>query len=221
MKFLLFCMTRLTIIIETRRKCSECAHHACIDASVEASFCNGHGKNFVFLQKQKKSSPRSAILTQHLPQSIVNAPALRDTSGKLVRCTVLMFAFTTLCRPSGRFQLFFFWIAQVDNKQLFAEKRVVVFGVVGAFTGTCSNAHMPSFMKHSNDLKARGGVNDIVCITVNDPVSAALRFCVLLILTVFAYDACSLLLKLGKSNSRWKVAVLRCSSIRTRRSRER
>lgn len=38
----------------------------------------------------------------------------------------------------------------------------------GAFTGVCSQAHVPSFIKHYDRLKEKG-VESIVCVSVNDP----------------------------------------------------
>lgn len=47
-------------------------------------------------------------------------------------------------------------------------RKVVVFGLPGAFTGTCSTIHLPSFMRTAEQFKAKG-VDEIICITVNDP----------------------------------------------------
>lgn len=47
-------------------------------------------------------------------------------------------------------------------------RKVIVFGLTGAFTGTCSTTHLPSFMRVSKALAAKG-VQEIICIAVNDP----------------------------------------------------
>lgn len=55
----------------------------------------------------------------------------------------------------------------VTTADLFAGKKVVVFAVPGAFTPTCSQAHLPGYVVKADDIKAKG-VDDIVCISVND-----------------------------------------------------
>ncbi|MHC8510386.1 MAG: redoxin family protein [Rhodospirillales bacterium] len=45
--------------------------------------------------------------------------------------------------------------------------RVVVFGVPGAFTPTCSGSHVPGFVQHADAIKAKG-VDSILCLAVND-----------------------------------------------------
>ncbi|MEQ8483091.1 MAG: peroxiredoxin [Pseudomonadales bacterium] len=55
----------------------------------------------------------------------------------------------------------------VKTADLFGGKKVVVFAVPGAYTPTCSQAHLPGFVVHADDIKAKG-VDSIVCISVND-----------------------------------------------------
>ena len=57
--------------------------------------------------------------------------------------------------------------AEVDLVQLIADKNVIIFGVPGAFTPTCSAAHVPSFLRTKPEFDS-AGVDEIICISVND-----------------------------------------------------
>jgi peroxiredoxin len=46
-------------------------------------------------------------------------------------------------------------------------KKVVLFGLPGAFTPTCSAKHVPSYLANYDKLKAKG-VDDVLCMSVND-----------------------------------------------------
>ena len=58
------------------------------------------------------------------------------------------------------------WV-DVSTDDLFAGKTVVVFALPGAFTPTCSSAHLPRYNELAGVFK-ENGVDDIVCISVND-----------------------------------------------------
>ncbi len=56
---------------------------------------------------------------------------------------------------------------EVSTDEIFKGKKVVLFAVPGAFTPTCSAKHLPGFVQHVGDLKAKG-VDTVVCMAVND-----------------------------------------------------
>ena len=56
---------------------------------------------------------------------------------------------------------------KLTRDQIFAGKKVAVFGLPGAFTPTCSGNHLPGFIENAEAFKAKG-IDSIVCISVND-----------------------------------------------------
>lgn len=58
-------------------------------------------------------------------------------------------------------------VSDVDPAQLFAGKKVVMFSLPGAFTPTCSQKHLPGYVKELAQLKAKG-VDIVACLSVND-----------------------------------------------------
>jgi len=54
-----------------------------------------------------------------------------------------------------------------QTDELFADKKVVLFAVPGAFTPTCSAAHLPGYVVSADELTAKG-VDLIMCLSIND-----------------------------------------------------
>ena len=52
-------------------------------------------------------------------------------------------------------------------KALELEGVDVIFGLPGAYTGTCTSAHVPSFIRTQDKLAAKG-VDEVICLSVND-----------------------------------------------------
>ncbi len=57
--------------------------------------------------------------------------------------------------------------SKVSVAKALENKRVVIFGLPGAFTPTCSAKHVPGYVQALGDLKAKG-VDEVWCISVND-----------------------------------------------------
>jgi peroxiredoxin len=58
------------------------------------------------------------------------------------------------------------WV-EMTKQQLFDGKRVVVFGLPGAFTPTCSSQQLPGYEQAYSEFRD-AGIDDIYCVTVND-----------------------------------------------------
>ena len=56
---------------------------------------------------------------------------------------------------------------EITPEELFGGKKVVLFAVPGAYTRTCSQRHLPSYVGNAAALKAKG-VDTIACVAVND-----------------------------------------------------
>ena len=57
---------------------------------------------------------------------------------------------------------------ETSIKQIIGDDRVVIFGIPGAFTPTCSTKHLPGFMDSGNLLSEKN-IKKVICISVNDP----------------------------------------------------
>jgi peroxiredoxin len=58
-------------------------------------------------------------------------------------------------------------VEAINSDALLAGKKVVIFGLPGAFTPTCSAAHLPGYVVNADALKAKG-IDSIICLSVND-----------------------------------------------------
>ena len=57
---------------------------------------------------------------------------------------------------------------ETSIKQIIGDDRVIIFGIPGAFTPTCSTKHLPGFMASDNQLSKKN-IKKVICISVNDP----------------------------------------------------
>ena len=57
---------------------------------------------------------------------------------------------------------------EISTKEIFNKDKVILFGLPGAFTPTCSNKHLPSFLKSTEQLKKKN-IEKVFCISINDP----------------------------------------------------
>ena len=57
---------------------------------------------------------------------------------------------------------------EISLNQIIGEEKVILFGLPGAFTPTCSTKHLPGFIKNTDQLKEKN-IKKIICIAINDP----------------------------------------------------
>ena len=53
-------------------------------------------------------------------------------------------------------------------RDILGNGKVVLFGLPGAFTSTCSKLHLPGYVGNADKIKAKG-IENIFCLSVNDP----------------------------------------------------
>jgi peroxiredoxin len=76
-------------------------------------------------------------------------------------------------KPGDRIPEASFFLMTPDGKkkltssEVFSGKKIVLFAVPGAFTGTCHKLHVPSYLLNLDRIKAKG-VDQVVCVSVND-----------------------------------------------------
>jgi peroxiredoxin/glutaredoxin len=59
-------------------------------------------------------------------------------------------------------------VRRISSTDLFNGRKVILFALPGAFTPTCSTAHVPGYVARLKDFHS-AGINDVVCLSVNDP----------------------------------------------------
>ena len=59
-------------------------------------------------------------------------------------------------------------IKDVNLADFLAGRKVILFGVLGAYTPVCTTKHLPGYVAEADKLKT-GGIAEIACISVNDP----------------------------------------------------
>ena len=57
---------------------------------------------------------------------------------------------------------------EVSIKQIVGSEKIILFGLPGAFTPTCSEKHLPGFVVATDKLKEKN-IKKVICISVNDP----------------------------------------------------
>ena len=57
---------------------------------------------------------------------------------------------------------------EISLKQIIGDDKVILFGLPGAFTRTCSAKHLPGFINATNQIKKKN-IKKVICISVNDP----------------------------------------------------
>lgn len=59
-------------------------------------------------------------------------------------------------------------LKEINSEKLFKGRNVVLFGLPGAFSPTCSEKQLPDYIAYASDIKAEN-IDIIICMAVNDP----------------------------------------------------
>ncbi len=106
------------------------------------------------------SKPR-ALHLHGIPQFLYDAsPSINQGSDSMIKAGDKIPAMKLMtATPEGP--------READTATLLGSGKSVLFAVPGAFTPTCSAKHLPGFVQHAADFKAKG-VDRIICLAVND-----------------------------------------------------
>jgi len=55
-----------------------------------------------------------------------------------------------------------------NTQEYFKDKKIILFGLPGAYTSVCSAKHLPGYLDNHKEYISKG-IDHIVCISVNDP----------------------------------------------------
>ncbi len=56
---------------------------------------------------------------------------------------------------------------EIETDKIFSKKKIILFALPGAFSPTCNNDHLPSYVNKFSELKDKG-IDNIICLSVND-----------------------------------------------------
>uniref|UniRef100_B3P0D6 Peroxiredoxin-5 n=2 Tax=Drosophila erecta TaxID=7220 RepID=B3P0D6_DROER len=100
------------------------------------------------------------VVNSALPQQIISLRSLSRTSAAMVKVGDSLPAVDLFeDSPANK----------INTGDLVNGKKVIIFGVPGAFTPGCSKTHLPGYVSSADELKSKQGVDEIVCVSVNDP----------------------------------------------------
>jgi thioredoxin-dependent peroxiredoxin len=97
-------------------------------------------------------------MTTQTPNQISNKPYINIENSATPEVTFK----TRVKNTEGEYE----W-KDITTHDLFANKKVVVFSLPGAFTPTCSSTHLPGYEAMYDEFKALG-IDEIYCLSVND-----------------------------------------------------
>lgn len=59
-------------------------------------------------------------------------------------------------------------VDRLSTDDIFSNRKIVLFGLPGAFTPTCHADHLPGYLEHLDTIRSKG-VDEVAVVSVNDP----------------------------------------------------